>query len=194
MSSKTVGNFDSLNIGNIAGVKAKTYTAIIVDADIKALPTTEYIIVPAAGAGKLIYPRFTTLMFKSSAVAYGNIDPYANVYVTLAGGGISLPMGNDPDLNAVDGRGFFDTTTTIANATDFFGSTGGVMYQIKYPFDDHRGMPDWWGLVSYVYGTDANTNLPLKLKMANAGSGNLTGGNAANRLYAVTDYLEITVP
>lgn len=163
------------------GLKATEVT--LTDADIKALPTTPFEIVPAPGAGKAILPVRMTLFFKSGATAYTNIDPDLAEVAIEFGGEVSGLMGNDSSLGV-----------PLTMVTAFFGSTGGLLKVFTWPYQDDRGAANQWGILTYEWAYADIENLPLLLSFNNNGAGDLTGGDAANEMVARTLYEEVELP
>lgn len=162
----------------------RTSIVLITDAEMKALPTTTKTIVPAQGAGLLIIPHFTLLLFKSGATAYTNLDPnaYLNPQFAATASLQGSYLGTDASL------------TDIADLPAVLGSTGGVAWRFTYPYQNDRGAPSRWGALSYWFGSDVNANSAMELFAFNGGAGNFTGGNASNQFYAVTEYSVVKVP
>lgn len=171
----------------------KLATVTLTNAQIKALPTTPFTIVAAPGAGKILWPKNTLLLFNYTA-PYTNINGVSGLYASITGLTGSTVVQNDSSLNAVSGRGFYDPTTGITLLSEFLAPVVDVGMMLTYPFTDSRGAANWDGPLTYVFGSATVANQPLQLQLNNSGSGDLTGGNAANTLMVVTEYTEITIP
>ena len=142
-------------------------TALLDDAEIKALPTTAIEIVAAPGAGKVIYPLFVTLKATLTA-AYTGIDTEGSYLLTSVGESGWLEYAQN--VGAIDSV-LGDTAV----------SSGPVLAFMR---QSDRVQAADTSLLWFVAA--AVTNQPLTLSMFN--SGNLTGGNAANSLALTTLY------
>lgn len=155
---------------------------VLTDAQIKALPTTAIDLIAAPGAGIIILPLDTVMVFKNSATAYTNISPDAFLSTQINGTRVSSFMGNDTLLSSVN------------QFSTFFNSTGALLHRLIYPPSDPFGAADGWEMMMFSIGSDANANQPLQIKINNAALGNLTGGNAGNKILVSTTYRLITLP
>ncbi len=173
---------DTLLLNGVAPSQIQLATVTLTDAQIKALPTTPITIVAATGAGRLIQPMFAYLWAKTASGAYTNIN---------SGGFLTVRV------NGFGGMGFVPNDASIAagsktRLSDFLGTTTPQMTPLAAYFDT-EGV-DGWGPVGVVQPSTAGVNQPLEITIDNGGSGNLTGGNAANSLIAMVTYLEVAVP
>lgn len=151
-------------------------TVELTNAQILALPTTPFDLVPAPGIGKLILP----------VAAYFHLDPTGGSYTNIASASWIL-------RNA--GGVFSD----VVSSRDFLGQNG---YEPCGKFSMANitaGTGDLSGRnVSYDDLSPDTANLALTLAdnvggTANGGNGNYTGGNAANTLTVTVLYSIINV-
>jgi hypothetical protein len=154
----------------------------LTDAQIKALPTTSITIIPAAGAGLLIQPSMAILLINATAAAYTNLN---------AAAWISMQVGT------VDMLGYLVNDTTITNGSTtslstFFGASN--HHATLMPGTVRTEGVNEWGSVSAVFDPTAFVNTDLKLKFDNGVSGNLTGGDAANKLRVFVWYDLLLLP
>ncbi len=157
-------------------------TVTLTDAQVKALPTTPFSLVAAPGSGLLLVPHQIILMVNTNAAIYTNINAASSIWAGLGSAAmLSSLIANDAGVS-------------VADVTAFIGTAGKWATMLRWPFEDNRGDANGWGPMAYIYDySAANTNTALTLQMDNAGSGNLTGGNAANGLRAIVLYSIETV-
>lgn len=157
----------------------------LTDAQIKALPTTPIALVSAPGAGYRIKGLGYTLRLNSSAGVYTNIDTtYATLQVqTTAGNWVSGFVGND-DTTTPALAALTNLLNTAHHAVVDLPPTGGaVRVQAS---GDAAVMP----FAAAFINTAANGDgLGLEIAADNNGSGNFTGGNAANSMVVIVTYL-----
>jgi hypothetical protein len=159
----------------------KTFT--LSDDQIKRLPTTPVTLQVAAGAGLLIDPIRINLFAKVSSGAYTNINAAGNLSAKYADGTTGFTY--IPNDGAI-------TTGSTTRLTDLLG-TANYRRMFLQRYVDSEGLDFWGPLDTYLAGT-AGSNSALQLFIDNNGSGNLTGGNAANTLTAVVTYSVVPVP
>ncbi len=164
------------------GVQLCATTITLTDAQIKALPTTPITVVAAAGASTLIQPQFAYLFAKTSAGAYTNINAAGSLTLAVSGYGGMGFVPNDASI----------TAGSKTRLTDLLGSATNHQTQLSAYFDT-EGV-DGWGPVGVVQTMTSGVNQPLQVTLSNGGSGNLTGGNAANTLTVVVTYVVVAVP
>ncbi len=154
----------------------------LTNAQVKALPTTPITLIAAPGSGNRLRPLAVSYSFATGSGAYTNIDAtYADLH---------LMLGTD-----YVGYGPVDDASTIPPLTLVTSVLGTAATRI---FD--QGMPPQQGTpvagsAGYVqtiafYNRNQQENAALMIAMDNNGTGNLTGGNAANTL-TVTIYYAI---
>lgn len=154
-------------------------TTTMTNAQVKALPTTPFEIVPAPGAGKLLVLHQAIIDKKTVIAAYTGLSasstqPYLN---------IQLANGDPLSSYSVN-----DSTSTpaLAELTDLMDNSN--MKHVFLPWqqvDTSNG----WGIIEIANMSAAGVNQAMQLHMVNA-AGNLTGGNAANT-WIVTVYYSI---
>lgn len=148
------------------------------DAQIKELPTTPRQLVAPPGAGKLIVPLFAELYFWFAGGAYTNTDT-ADAYLGVVWGA-DFEGGNLQLLvNTAGVEASLELVTQIGNhgvrlLPDTYGVDGGEIRRTIYP--------------------ETSVGYPLYLWANNRGSGNYTGGNAANTLTVAVPYFITDVP
>lgn len=160
--------------GNVfAGPSAITILKSIVtltDAQIKALPTTPVTIIPAQGASTVIEPLQYIVQSKCAAGAYTNVNAaaFGGMSYGPASGTASGYIANDPT-----------TTPVLSFLTQMLGTTPKQMILLPY-MTQVDPASDEWGVFGDIPPSGPIANLPVQLVMNNQGSGNFTGGNAAN--------------
>jgi hypothetical protein len=107
----------------------------LTDADIKALPTTPFELVPNPGANKVIVPKDYFLIMKAAA-SYTNISPTTPFLAIRFTG------------TANEASGYLGDDNTIPAITQFtslfaFGA-GEVRYRLPFAYFDDRGAVDGW--------------------------------------------------
>lgn len=152
-------------------------TRTLTDAQIKALPTTGITIHVAPGAGFRIKPVAISLVGKFTAGAYTNVNAtYSDIHIEVGTEYIIFCVANDSS-----------TTPAISQMTDFMGAVNRV---VDPPITDIVSVPVAGG-AGYILpnsetaagvSTTVWDDVAISIKAENNGSGNFTGGNAANTL------------
>lgn len=179
MSAPTITNTGL----TLAGFNLQSATVSLTDAQIKALPTTPITIASAPGSGLALVPLYGGLLSQTTAGAYTNID--AAGYTEVLVGSSALILSNVPNDTLI-------TNGSTTRLTQLLGSTT-PRYAPLVPYMDTEDV-DQWGPIPHLVDTAAITNLPLTIDIVNGGSGNLTGGNAANALRVMVVYAVVAVP
>lgn len=165
---------------NGAGIAAATVS--LTDANVKALPTTAFQLVGAPGAGFINFLISAQIIARCSGGAYTNINAAGFGYIQYNGGYVySNLIGNDATL-----------TPARAYLTALLGNAQKSNTQLV-PFTD-AVQTSQWGNMAVPFNVTAAENKALELFINNGGSGNLTGGNAANNMTVVTTYVTVAVP
>ena len=138
-------------------------TVVLTDAQMKALPTTVRELIPAPGNGKVICPVFALLVCDTTGGAYTNIDANAKF-------GFFLDLSEVTNFSSTNSKNLLNSGDSETLMIDSVLISTGVQYA---SFDI--------------------INLPLNLLITNGAAGVLTGGNAANTLTVVVNYLIIDV-
>ncbi len=165
-----------------------TVSKTLTNAEIKALPTTGITLLAAQGANTLIAWSEAHLFTSFAAGAYTNINTtYSVIQLAINGIGQSLSIVKDST-----------TTPALTNLTRLLGAAarhvrvspyieaaggGGEQYIIPCTADGTVGIDTTASLL----------NQALTIYADNNGSGNYTGGNAANTLTVVVTYQILTV-
>lgn len=150
-------------------------TTTLTNAQILALPTTPITLISAPSAGTRIKPIGAT--FRSDfAAGYTNIDAtYAACAIYWLG-----DFSQWAQTGIVD-----DAAATLTRFTDIFGALGEeTIDTIPY----HDSFTNGWVIPNAV-GVSLSDGIALAVAMDNNGSGNLTGGNAANTLTITVYYV-----
>jgi len=144
-------------------VALKSVTVTLTDAEIKALPTANVTLVPAAGAGKVLFPVQWFMLADFRGGAYANL----NAAIT----GPNVGWSNVEFAQVFPAADSINILTTVANKVGCFQSA----------------FANSWDNISDF------ENTPLTLGIDNDVSGDLTGGDAANSLRVTVFYLEVSL-
>ncbi len=143
----------------------------LTNAQIKALPTTPFALVVTPGSGILLVPHLVVLLSNVSAGAYTNVNADGFMYAALATDAWSTYCAND------SGNSLTYLSALLSNTNHRL---------VLREYSDTTDPTPQWGPLS-VPGPRGD-NMALNLTINNNGSGNLTGGNAANTITVVTYY------
>jgi len=177
-----------------ASLTCRTITTLT-DAQVKALPTTPITLIAAQGAG--IRPKVLglTVVVRAGAGAYTNVDAtYSDLHLDVAAGDyIQYPiLVNDSTVSA----SYQQMTQFLAAAAD------SVHDVVPHQFTALGPTGAWAGTPLYVFGTNNGSsgstptglaNSAVRIGADNNGSGNFTGGNAANTLKVFVYWVKETL-
>lgn len=137
---------------------------------IKALPTTPVIIVPSPGAGRIIQP--VSVMFITNFVTNGYTNQSGDVRIGIPPQNSNTLIGSSWLIYDADAFGVFN-----AQGEKFiFAPVIGTGLDAANPTAPNGFNSDF-------------ENTPLKLVVTNSASGNFTGGDAANDMRIIVQYL-----
>lgn len=165
----------------ISGSSSGLVQAAIVtltDANIKALPTTDFQLVAAPGAGVRINLISADFYINTTAAVYTNINAASWASLRINSLDVSNYLG---DSGAPLGTRLAD----ILNSALITQLTLSPRTVVDY-------VNGWGVLPAQTQGAGSFLNQPLMLHVDNAAAGNFTGGNAANSLIINTLYTLIT--
>ena len=145
-------------------------TVTLTDAQIKALPTTPIQILASPGAGKIAWLLFS--IASSTLVA-----SYTNVH---AAGVMNFSVG--ADIAYIPN----DAGESLTRLSDLLASS---KTQIAFPYLEIS--PNWGPIQTLPDQSSADEAIFVEID--NGGSGNLTGGNAANTLKTMVFYVVVTL-
>jgi len=177
LTNKTIASYYAApTLRHVEGLLALT------DAQTKALPTTPITLAAAPGSGKTIVLKHAVLFENATAGAYTNINATYSAIALYWLGDFTV-WASTPILKDTS------TTPSTTRLTDFLGAAKHIANLIPY-HDGPATTPNGWVIplipVSTVY-----ENKALAIAADNNGSGNYTGGNAANSLTVYFEYWEI---
>lgn len=165
------------------GVQLFQASIVLTDAQNKALPTTPVVIQAAPGSGYIFEPLWARLVMRSAGGAYTNIN--AAAWLTIEHATAPYPLmsylANDVAI----------TNGSATRVSALFGAAA-TNRVVLVPHQDSENVNDW-GLLSGVHPHLNGENKALQLSFDNNGSGNLTGGNAANTLTATVLYMKVPI-
>lgn len=183
------------------GAAVRLATVTLTDAQIKALPTTPITLVAAPGAGFFLQPLRAVLICDASGGVYTNIN--ANAYLNLRRNDWSV----DSFAYLVNGNGGGLIDTTLTDVTDFLAAVSKNLWvPLPYANGQESGVgagiawENGWGpmanhsTTSTIYDVTDAENEAIVISAENQGSGNFTGGHAANTLTVRIYYTIEAIP
>lgn len=159
--------------GSSGGVQSRTKS--LTDAQVKALPTTAIDLVPAQGSGTRIYPVQVLLDASFAAGAYTNVNATSSCAVA--------PVSAEYTTNAIVNS----AAATVTKLDSFLGAAHSLAQLV--PFAHANVAQDLGNYAEVTTISAASQNVALQLSCNNGGSGNFTGGNAANTLGVTVYYV-----
>jgi len=154
-----------------------TESFVLTDAQVKALPTTSFTLVPAQGANTIILPLISILRLNWVA-SYTNISANAQLKLGLNdNSAASLASLNEPDTT------FAKVSKLLANGE----STTAILTPKQRTGAAANGVDITRGTTG-IADSEA-LNVALTLSIDNDGSGDLTGGDAGNSLGVYLQYV-----
>jgi hypothetical protein len=168
---------DSVLFNGVSHAPIQRATVILDDAQIKALPTTPFELL-AAQVGVQYHVISALVHLDSTAGTYTNVS-------TADGAQVVLQYNNGSGDYV--GSAMYQEAPGTAFSTFFSGAHKQSWRPVI------GGYTDWSatnGLLTYSEGEHLNTNVAIAV--TNGGSGNFTGGNAANTLKVTLFYAEAT--
>jgi hypothetical protein len=157
-----------------------TTTLVLTDTQIKALPTTGVTALSATGPNTFVKVLGVTYVLNAAAGAYTNLNgTYVDLHLELDTYYASYGPVNDST-----------TTPALTLITQTLGAAGSSIYEVGQPNQFAITGAPGYVLSSTVAGTGP-VNKPLLVKSDNNGSGNFTGGNAANTMRVIITYIVV---
>lgn len=152
----------------------------LTNAQILALPTTPITVLAAAGANMSTVVDYVVVQANFTGGAYTNVD---------TDGFMALFYNTNIQWSNYLANSVADSLTFLSV---FLDNTGKRVVFREYQ-DDADPANDWGPLVSVATGVAFN-NQALSISIDNDGSGNLTGGNAANSMVVRVSYRIAALP
>lgn len=174
-SAGGAGDVQELTIGQGLGLSGTDLTGLVfaasvtlTDAQIKALPTTGVQVLAAPVSGYRPKPIGGSLYVNANAGIYTNINTTYSDFHIETGAGQYMAYGPVND-NTV--------TPALTGVSDLFGSTAVRVMDLPMPFLQYDG---GYIVTSSLIPASGVVAQQWLVKIDNNGSGNFTGGNAAN--------------
>lgn len=181
---------------NGAGV-APTFSGVVLarsivtlsDAQIKALPTTGIQVVAAQGSGFRAKVLSVSVYLNTAAGAYTNVDAtYSAIALSASGFGLTNGIVNDSAA-----------APALSQMSNFLGVAAAQTADLGVPAvyaTDDPGSLEWVLSGDSANGATATSsfdNVAVLIGADNNGSGDFTGGNAANTMKVVVYYVRETI-
>ncbi len=184
-ATSVVGVFKSLIVDGRPAGNISTKTVTLTNNQIKGLPITPVVLVSAPISGYYNNLIAATLVSKTTAGAYTNINgTYSALY--LYHFGYSAQWDAVPLVNDSGGTGATKITAILGSAANNVVNLG------PYVDTPTSGATGWVLPNPKLYASVSAKQIAVA--MDNNGSGALTGGNAANSLTVVLYYSVIALP
>lgn len=169
----------SLSVSAVETPVLSTRVALT-DAQIKALPTTPIELVAAQGAGTTIFLIGALVIIDTSADGYANFNAGAFLMVTFAGEGSGAAQ------SLLSGGQVEDLLSAFTRYSVMLGPYTTASASVTEP------NPSFAPVLPSLIDVGDMENKALQISANNQGSGNFTGGNAANTgsvtvLYMIVD-------
>lgn len=157
--------------GSASGAPILRASVNLTDANIKALPTTPITLITTPGAGFFLNPISYLVQIRASAGAYTNINAGAFAVFDTPGTAVirSGYIGNDAT-----------TTPALTTFSDLFGAAANKQVQLANVYYTVSPESALWGTIGDVQVIADVEDKSIVFTVNNGGSGDLTGGNAAN--------------
>jgi hypothetical protein len=162
--------------------------------DIKALPTTPILLVPALGdlwRPKLTVPPSIHFSFTNANSAYTNIDPDWCAFVITGSPG-SGGTGHASNNTWLTCGVYNDSTVPVYNANAFFGTVHDGVVDLPIPYMQ-IATGDWSPQPPSAHSWSSFSNAAIWVSVDNNGAGNFTAGYSTNyvriKLYYKWEYM-----
>lgn len=164
--------------GSASGASILFGQTTLTNAQILALPTTGVDLVATPGANRAILPIWGLLNMDASAGAYANINADGFLFLQTSGNNL---MSNYVANVTAPSRTYL---STLLGATRFCVPLMAYCDTLE---------TDQWGNLANPFARANLENRSLQIKADNGGSGDFTGGNAANTCVVTVLYIDLGV-